>query len=149
MWQPLNQLSRAIANQCLASIFLFILTGASECFAMATIYALAYTRAAPAMKGITTALFLFTMAISAAISLAVTPALKDPYLVVVFAVVGGVAFLAGVLLFVHFFNLHKTMEQEEKERIAMGQETPESTKLEELEPVSSVYPPLDVVTSKS
>ncbi|CCE41872.1 uncharacterized protein CPAR2_804220 [Candida parapsilosis] len=126
----------------------FILTGASECFAMATIYALAYTRAAPAMKGITTALFLFTMAISAAISLAVTPALKDPHLVVVFAVVAGVAFLAGVVLLIHFFNLHKTMEKEEQERIAMGQETSESTKLEDLEPISSVHPPLDVVTSK-
>ncbi|KAI5968709.1 hypothetical protein CANMA_002145 [Candida margitis] len=121
----------------------FILTGASECFAMATIYALAYTRAAPAMKGVTTALFLFTMAISAAISLAVTPALKDPYLVVVFAVVAGAAFLAGVILLVHFFNLHRTMEQEEQERIAMGKEI-----TDELEPVSS-FQPVGAVTSKS
>lgn len=129
----------------------YILSGASECFAMATIYALAYTRAAPSMKGLTTALFLFTSAISAAISLAVTPALTDPHLVIVFSVIGGVAFLAGVVMFIQFFNLHKTMEKEEKERIALGGSlVPEKINLgEALEPVSSVHAryPLDAVTS--
>lgn len=130
---------------------IYILAGASECFAMATIYALAYTRAAPSMKGLTTALFLFTSAISAAISLAVTPALNDPHLVIVFSVIGGVTFLAGVVMFIQFFNLHKTMEEEEKERIALGGSiVPEKIHPgEALEPVSSVHAryPLDAVTS--
>ncbi|KAG5416837.1 PTR2 [Candida metapsilosis] len=129
----------------------YILAGASECFAMTTIYALAYTRAAPAMKGLTSALFLLSSAISAAISLAVTPALKDPYLVIVFAVIGGVTFLAGVIVLIQFFNLHKTMEKDEKERIALGGSVvPEMiTPGEALEPVSSVHSryPLDAVRS--
>ncbi|KAI5967646.1 hypothetical protein CANMA_002826 [Candida margitis] len=130
---------------------IYILSGASECFAMATIYALAYTRAAPSMKGVTTALFLFTSAVSAAINLAVTPALNDPNLVIVFAVIAGVAFLAGLILFIHFFNLHKTMEEEDKERIALGGSVvPEKINPgEALEPVASVHAryPLEAVAS--
>lgn len=129
----------------------YILTGASECFAMTTIYTLTYNRAAPAMKGLTYALNSFTGAISSAISLAVTPVLKDPYLVIVFSIIGGVAFLAGLIVLVHFFNLHKTMEEEEKERIALGGSaiSEKTSAREGLEPICSppIRYPLAAVTS--
>ena len=54
-------------------------------------------------------------------------------------------------MFIQFFNLHKTMEEEEKERIALGGSiVPEKIHPgEALEPVSSVHAryPLDAVTS--
>ncbi|KAI5954832.1 hypothetical protein KGF57_003856 [Candida theae] len=117
----------------------YILTGTSECFAMTTIYTLTYNRAAPAMKGFTYALNSFTGAISSAISLAVTPALTDPYLVLVFAVIAGVSFLAGAIVLVQFFNLHKTMAEEEKERMALGgsvvsEKSDENNELEAVRP---------------
>ncbi|KAI5966885.1 uncharacterized protein KGF55_000294 [Candida pseudojiufengensis] len=130
---------------------IFILSGASEVFCMTTIYALAYTRAAPSMKGLTMALFLFTSAISAAISLAVTAALVDPYLVIVFGVIGGVSFLAGIIVYIQFFNLEKTMAEEEAEReryLEQEKAEKESHVLETvLDPINSNNTALEPVVS--
>lgn len=98
------------------ALSLYILAAAGECFAMTTIYELAYTRAPPSMKGTVMALMLFSSAISAAISLAITPALKDPYLVWVFVAIAIATVVAAIVLFFQFFNLHKVMAAEEAER---------------------------------
>ncbi|CUM64881.1 uncharacterized protein PRCAT00002497001 [Priceomyces carsonii] len=90
----------------------YILSAASECFANTTAYELGYTRAPPHMKGLVQALFLLATGIAAAIGDAISPALKDPHLVWYF---GGLAICGGVfsiIFFIHFRNLHKTMEKE-------------------------------------
>lgn len=94
----------------------YILSAAGECFANTSAYELGYTRAPPHMKGFVQALFLFATGIAAAIADAISPALKDPNLVWYFtslAIVGGVF---TFLFFIHFRNLHKTMEHERKMR---------------------------------
>lgn len=84
---------------------LYVLTGAGECFANITAYQVAYTHSPPQMKGVVLALFLFSFAVAAAVSEAVTACLVDPYLVRVFAgtAVGGYLFTAGFYL--HFRRL--------------------------------------------
>ncbi|KAI5950884.1 PTR2 [Candida jiufengensis] len=130
---------------------IYILAGASEVFCMTTIYALAYTRAAPSMKGMTMALFLFTSAISAAISLAVTAALIDPYLIIVFGVIGGVSFLAGIVVYIQFYNLDKIMAEEEaeRERMIAEEEHEEKSHIPEtvLDPINSNNTALEPVVS--
>lgn len=103
-------------------VSLYILSAAGECFAMTTAYELAYTRSPPHMKGLVMALFLFTTAISAAIGEAVTPALKDPYLIWPFAAVGIAGVISAVLFYIHFRNLHVEMEQERILRESLDRE---------------------------
>lgn len=93
-------------------VSLYILSAAGECFAMTTAYELAYTRSPPQMKGLVMALFLFTTALSSALSQAVTPALVDPYLVWPFAAIAIATFIAAACFFIQFRNLHIEMEQE-------------------------------------
>ncbi|KAK6457557.1 proton-dependent oligopeptide transporter, POT family [Scheffersomyces xylosifermentans] len=93
-------------------VSLYILSAAGECFAMTTAYELAYTRSPPHMKGLVMALFLFTSAISAALSQAITPALTDPYLIWPFAGIAIATFIAAGLFVLQFRNLHKEMEEE-------------------------------------
>lgn len=104
-------------------VSLYILSAAGECFAMTTGYELAYTRSPPHMKGLVMALFLFTTAISAAISEAVTPAIKDPYLIWPFAAVGIAGVLAGFGFLIHFWNLDKEMEKERLIREELDRQT--------------------------
>lgn len=94
----------------------YILGAASECFAMTTVYELAYTRAPPKMKGLVMALCLFASAISAALGEAVTPALQDPYLIWPFVGIAVAGFVATGLFFIFFRKLHVTMERERIER---------------------------------
>ncbi|ABN66728.1 proton-dependent oligopeptide transporter, POT family [Scheffersomyces stipitis CBS 6054] len=93
-------------------VSLYILSAAGECFAMTTAYELAYTRSPPHMKGLVMALFLFTSAISAAISQAITPALIDPHLIWPFAGIAIATFIAAFMFVYQFRNLHKEMEEE-------------------------------------
>lgn len=93
-------------------VSLYILSAASECFAMTTAYELAYTRSPPQMKGLVMALFLFTTAISAAISQALLPALVDPHLIWPFAGVGIATVVAAFCFLYQFRNLHVKMEEE-------------------------------------
>ncbi|CAK9436397.1 uncharacterized protein LODBEIA_P09550 [Lodderomyces beijingensis] len=130
---------------------LYILAAAGECFAMTTIYELAYTRAPSSMKGTVMALFLFTSAISAALSLAITPALKDPYLTWVFAAIGIATVVVAVILFFQFFNLHKVMAIEEEERIKLDRiaEDEKRAHAHALAPVASAEAdhPLEAIAS--
>lgn len=94
----------------------YILSAAGECFANTSAYELGYTRAPSHMKGFVQALFLFSTGIAAAIADAISPALKDPNLVWYFAALAIVGGVFTVLFFIHFRNLHKTMEHESKIR---------------------------------
>ncbi|KAK7681263.1 hypothetical protein QCA50_015650 [Cerrena zonata] len=93
-------------------VSVYILSAASECFAMTTGYELAYTRSPPHMKGLVMALFLFTSAILAAIGEALTPVLLDPHLIWPFAGIAIATFVCGLLFLYQFRNLHKEMEEE-------------------------------------
>ncbi|KAK6458867.1 proton-dependent oligopeptide transporter, POT family [Scheffersomyces xylosifermentans] len=108
-------------------VSVYILSAAGECFAMTTAYELAYTRSPPHMKGLVMALFLFTSAISAALSQAITPALTDPYLIWPFAGIAIGTVVAAVLFVIQFRNLHKEMEEERLVREALERDdTPRS-----------------------
>lgn len=93
-------------------VSVYILSAASECFAMTTGYELAYTRSPPHMKGLVMALFLFTSAILAAIGEALTPVLLDPHLIWPFAGIAIATVVCGLLFLYQFRNLHKEMEEE-------------------------------------
>lgn len=93
-------------------ISVYMLAAAGECFALTTAYELAYTRSPPHMKGLVVAIFLFTTAFSAAISQALLPVLKDPYLIWPFASVAVATFIAAGLFAWQFRNLYIEMEHE-------------------------------------
>lgn len=117
----------------------YILSAAAECFGNVSAYELAYTRAPPHMKGFVQALFLFATAIAAAIGDAISPALKDPHLVWYFgalAIVGGVF---TILFYIHFRNLHKTMEKESRLRMnMMRQQENDKVPANNLEAITSI-----------
>ncbi|ODV94660.1 hypothetical protein PACTADRAFT_50520 [Pachysolen tannophilus NRRL Y-2460] len=93
-------------------VSLYILSAAGECFANTTAYELAYTRSPKSMKGLVMALFLFTSAISAAISEACTASLVDPYLIWPFAACAIAGFVSAGAFLIQFWNLDKEMEKE-------------------------------------
>lgn len=62
----------------------------------------AYTQAPPGMKSILQAIFMSTLAISSALSLAVSPALKDPHMTVVYSVLAAVMIVCS-MVFGFFF----------------------------------------------
>ena len=103
-------------------VSLYVLQAASECFAMTTSYEIAYTRAPPNMKGLVMALCLFSSALSAALSEAITPALYAPHIIWAFVAMACVGFALAVLFFFHFRNLHIVMEREREWREAMEHE---------------------------
>lgn len=103
-------------------VSLYVLQAASECFAMTTSYEIAYTRAPPTMKGLVMALCLFSSAISAALSEAITPALYDPHIIWAFVAMACVGFVLTVLFFFHFRNLHLVMEREREWREMLDHE---------------------------
>ncbi|KHC54273.1 peptide transporter PTR2 [Candida albicans P75010] len=104
---------------------LFILAAAGECWAYTTAYELAYTRSPPALKSLVYALFLVMSAFSAALSLAITPALKDPNLHWVFLAIGLARFLCAIVMLAQFWNLDKWMENETNERERLDREEEE------------------------
>ena len=68
------------------------------------------------------ALCLFSSALSAALSEAITPALYDPHIIWAFVAMACVGFALAVLFFFHFRNLHIVMEREREWREAMEHE---------------------------
>lgn len=120
---------------------LFILAAAGECWAYTTAYELAYTRSPPAMKSLVYALFLLMSAFSAALSLAITPALKDPHLHWVFLAIGLAGFACAIVMLVQFWNLDKWMAEEEAERERLTREE------EEAKALLDVDHPIEAITS--
>ncbi|KAK3492089.1 uncharacterized protein B0T23DRAFT_441500 [Neurospora hispaniola] len=84
-----------------------IITAASEIFVNVTGYTIAYSRSPKNMKGLVSSINLFMTAISAAIGLATSSAIQDPYLVWAFAgptIAGGVFTIIFWFMFRHLNN---------------------------------------------
>ncbi|AAS53599.1 AFR228Wp [Eremothecium gossypii ATCC 10895] len=90
----------------------YALGGTSECLAMTTGYEIAFERSPKKMKGFVLALFMFTVAISSAIILPITPFFKDPYLIQPFAVCAGVGALTAIIFLWRYWDLDKQMKLE-------------------------------------
>jgi dipeptide/tripeptide permease len=78
---------------------IYILGAMSECLVLVTAYEIAYARAPKNMKAIVMAIILFMNAIGYALGLIVSPAIKDPYLVWVWAVPGVILFIASMIFY--------------------------------------------------
>ncbi|KAK3690198.1 hypothetical protein B0T22DRAFT_423972 [Podospora appendiculata] len=86
-----------------------ILTAIAEIFVNVTAYGIAYTRSPKNMKGLVSSINLFMTAISAAIGLATSAAIQDPYLIWAFA---GPTIAGGVLTVIFWFTF-KHMNDDE------------------------------------
>lgn len=73
----------------------------SECFCNVTAYELAYARSPPSMKAFVMALFLFSTALSSALGEIITPVIKDPHLIWVWA---GPAIVLAVQTVIFWFR---------------------------------------------
>ncbi|KAG0650098.1 Peptide transporter PTR2 [Hyphodiscus hymeniophilus] len=81
----------------------------SECFCWVTAYELAYARSPKSMRSLVMAIFLFTNALSAALGEAITPAIRDPHLIWVWA---GPA-IALFVLTIHFYFTFRHLDNDE------------------------------------
>jgi dipeptide/tripeptide permease len=88
---------------------IFALGAMSECFCQVTAYEIAYARAPASMRAVVMAVFLFMNALSSALALLITPAIRDPNLVWVWA---GPA-LALLLVAVVFYRRYRWMNTDE------------------------------------
>ncbi|KAK0610618.1 POT family-domain-containing protein [Bombardia bombarda] len=86
-----------------------ILTAIAEIFVNVTAYGIAYSRSPKNMKGLVSSINLFMTAISAAIGLATSAAIQDPYLIWAFA---GPSIAGGVLTVIFWFTF-KHLDKEE------------------------------------
>ncbi|CAE6473247.1 unnamed protein product [Rhizoctonia solani] len=96
----------------------YVLIAASEIFASITGLEYAFTKAPLRMKSLVMAAFLFTTAISNAISEALVPVSEDPYLVWNYAGCGIAAFIAGIAFWICFHHL----DWEEESQNEIGRE---------------------------
>jgi dipeptide/tripeptide permease len=79
----------------------------SECFCQVTAYEIAYSRSAESMRGLVMASFLFMNAISSALAQAVTPVMKDPNLIYIWAGPAVAMFVVSVV----FYLRHRHMDE--------------------------------------
>lgn len=87
----------------------YSLAALSECFVNTTALEIAYARSPANMKGLATAIYLFSTALSAAIAEACTPGLVDPHLIWYFAAPA----IACTSLAVVFWFMYKELDNEE------------------------------------
>ncbi|KNG89938.1 oligopeptide transporter [Aspergillus nomiae NRRL 13137] len=87
---------------------MYVLQALSELFAIVSGYELAFSRSPKSMRALVVALFLFTSAVSSAISQAVVPALADPHLIWPFV---GTA-VPGVIFAVVFYWIYRGLDKE-------------------------------------
>jgi POT family proton-dependent oligopeptide transporter len=64
----------------------------------------AYNQAPAGMKSILQAVYMFTLAVSSGLGLAVSPAFKDPYMTIVYSVLAGVMLVSGVVFGFFFWR---------------------------------------------
>ncbi|ORY31441.1 putative integral membrane peptide transporter [Naematelia encephala] len=88
---------------------IYSLPAIGELFVNVTSYELAYTRAPARMKGLVYAICLFSSAISAAISLALSDVIQDPNLIWPYVAVACACFLCGLAFPIFFRHLNKPM----------------------------------------
>ncbi|WWC62283.1 uncharacterized protein I303_104879 [Kwoniella dejecticola CBS 10117] len=86
---------------------IIMLPAFGELFVNVTSYELAYTRAPARMKGLVYAMALFSVAISAAIQLAIANAIQDPYLVWIWTALAVAVFILAILFPTYFKHLNE------------------------------------------
>ncbi|WWD18336.1 hypothetical protein CI109_102786 [Kwoniella shandongensis] len=94
-----------------AQVPLYSLPAIGEIFVMVTSYELAYTRAPARMKGLVYAICLFNSAISAAIGLACSNAIQDPYLIWPYVALAIACFLCALLFPTYFKHLNEPIKE--------------------------------------
>lgn len=111
-----------------AQVPVYVLGAMSECFCQITAYEIAYARSPKHMKAIVMSLYLFTNAISSLLGMALSPAIKDPYLVWVW--LGPAIFLLLLAAVFHWnyrwMNDDEFMTYETKEPSGKGEKDQES-----------------------
>ncbi|KAJ7084827.1 PTR2-domain-containing protein [Mycena belliarum] len=95
---------------------LYSLPALAEIFINVTSYEIAYTRAPQRMKGVVFAIVLFMSALSAAITLIISPSFVDPHLIWPFVGLAGALVISAILI---WFLFHK-MDDEEASLLAIG-----------------------------
>jgi len=88
-----------------AQILPYILVGMSEIFTNVTSYEYAFSKAPENMKSLVMSVNLFMSAVSAAIGQAFTPLSEDPYLVINYSTVAGIAAAGGIAFWFCFRHL--------------------------------------------
>ncbi|KAK8870085.1 hypothetical protein IAR55_000655 [Kwoniella newhampshirensis] len=89
---------------------IYVFPALGELFVNVTSYELAYTRSPARMKGLVYSLALFPTALSTAVSLAVTDAIVDPYLVWPWVAIAIVSFLCAPIFPIFFRHLDVPLE---------------------------------------
>lgn len=91
----------------------------SECFCNVTAYELAYARSPPGMKSLVMALFLASTALSYALGEIISPAIKDPYLIWIWAGPAIALFVQTIIFWFRYkrFNDDEFMTYEDPEKI--------------------------------
>ncbi|KAB8295727.1 hypothetical protein EYC80_008552 [Monilinia laxa] len=87
----------------------YAIGGISELFVNVPAYGIAYSRAPANMRGLVSALNLFTQAIAYAVGLACAGVIKDPYLTWDF----GAPTIIGLIMMISFYWLYKDIDKEE------------------------------------
>lgn len=97
----------------------------SECFCAVTAYELAYARSPASMRGMVTAMFLFTIALSNALGEILIPAIKDPWLIWIWAAPGIALAVQSVLFWYKFRSLddEEFIKQEDEDEDAGSAES--------------------------
>ncbi|QQK41832.1 Major facilitator superfamily domain, general substrate transporter [Penicillium digitatum] len=82
------------------------LSAISECFANVTAYEVAYARAPASMKGLVVAIFLFMTALSSALGEILIPAIKDPWLIWIWAAPAVALAVQTVIFWIRFRHMN-------------------------------------------
>lgn len=91
-----------------------------EILGFATISEIAYEMAPKSMKSLVQAMTQVTAGLAAIVGIALSPITKDPSLVIMYSVIGGLTAVAAVLFWLFFKNLDK---QEESDNEGMVEQT--------------------------
>ncbi|KAE8150552.1 PTR2-domain-containing protein [Aspergillus avenaceus] len=84
---------------------IYVAGAIGEVFFSASGSEFAYSQAPPGMKSIVQAIFASTFAVSSLLGLAVSPAAKDPNLVIMFAAFAGAMFVSSIIFALFFWKL--------------------------------------------
>lgn len=79
----------------------------SECFCNVTAYELAYSRSPPGMRSLVMAIFLFMTALSSALGEILSPVIKDPYLIWIWAGPAIALFVQTVIFHFRYKHMDK------------------------------------------
>ncbi|KAI9833920.1 MAG: hypothetical protein M1819_003429 [Sarea resinae] len=108
---------------------MWVLQAVSECFVNVTAYEVAYARSPKNMKGLVMALFLFTTAISAAISEACVDVLVDPHLIWPFVATAVAGLLSAVIFYCWFRKIDDEEFMTEEQAVELEREEVQELKV--------------------